>query len=321
MRTASIILLAVLCFACHTQAFGQSAKSVKKPVWMIPPSAFDGKCFRELFQSPDQWKETRSHIDVLGYADHMLNRQFTDKELKTWFSMMNKWKLKFGLEVGAVKPWGTTGKATFDAQKPMWDRFISLGADIDTIALDEPLCCVRKDLKKPDSYAVEETAQFIALVRKNYPDMKIGDIEAYPFLSTKELLAWIDALQSRLKEMNVRGLDFFRVDVDWVHFIANTGGSWPDLKQLELGCRQRGIPFSLIYWAADYPALQAKGLAEDATWYISIMQQAYDYALVDGSPDEYVIESWIPAPSKSVPDKGGYTFTHSVLDFCRRFVR
>lgn len=38
-------------------------------------------------------------------------------------------------------------------------------------------------------------------------------------------------------------------------------------------------------------------------------------------PDEYVVESWVGAPSRSVPETGGWTFTHSVRDFCKRFLK
>ena len=51
------------------------------------------------------------------------------------------------------------------------------------------------------------------------------------------------------------------------------------------------------------------------------MRQGYDYALVQGQPDQYVIESWIEAPSHSVPETDSWSFTRSVLDFTRRFVK
>ena len=123
------------------------------------------------------------------------------------------------LEVGAVKEWGPTGEATFNAESPMWDRFQRLGATLGAVAMDEPLCCVRSNLKRPAEYAVQETANFIALVRKRYPEVLIGDIEPAPFLSTPELIGWVEALQKRLADMGVRGLDFFRLDVDWVHYV------------------------------------------------------------------------------------------------------
>ena len=255
----------------------------------MPPSASDGQCLRDLFTHPEQWKETRSEIDVLGYADHVLNKQFTDEQLRAWLPLLNQWHLKLGLEVGAVKPWAVTGRRAFDAQRPMWDRFGSLGGPVYALAMDEPLCCVEVNLKKPVAYAVEETAQFIALVREHCPDIRVGDIEPYPSISLAELTAWLDALEAKLKQLNVRGLDFFRLDVDWCHFTIGGRihpGNWPEVKKLEDGCRQGKIASSLVYWAADYPALDRLKLADDSTWYVSVMRQGNDYAFVGGAPGQ-----------------------------------
>jgi len=98
-------------------------------------------------------------------------------------------------------------------------------------------------------------------------------------------------------------------------------GTWPEVKKLEQYCRRRKLPFSLIYWASGYPALAKRGLADDSTWYVSVMRQGYDYAMVQGSPDHYVVQSWLDAPSHSTPETAPFTFTRSVLDFARRFAR
>jgi hypothetical protein len=314
------LFLAVTPTCVRAQQPAAPAAGAVPIVAMYPPGQDNGRCFRDLFERPDEWKQTRRAIGVLGYADHVMNRQFTDDQLKAWLPRLQEWGIKLELEVGAVKEWGPTGEKTFNAESPMWDRFQRLGGSIYSISLDEPLCCVRNSLKKPDEYAVQETANFIALVRKRYPQMLVGDIEPCPFIPVPEMIRWIEALQQRLAEMQVRGLDFFRVDVDWLHYVRGHG-SWPDIKGLELFCRSRKIPFSLIYWAADYPELQRRGLADDATWYVSVMRQGNDYANIDGSPDQYVIESWIGAPSQSVPETGDWTFTRSALDFTHRFVK
>ena len=204
----TLALLAIISATLRTAA---QLPGAKPEVWMMPPAAPDGRAFRELFAKPDESKETRSLINVLGYADHMLNKQFTDDELRAWFPQIQQWGLKFELETGAIKPWGTTGQKTFDIERKHWDRFQSLGGRIDSIGMDEPLCCVQKNLKKPDEYAVEETAQFIALVRSNYPAIKICEIEPYPFIPLTNHLTWIDALEKKLAEKNVRGLDFYRL--------------------------------------------------------------------------------------------------------------
>jgi hypothetical protein len=288
-------------------------------VWMMPPSYGGGRCFRELFQQPDAWKETRSVVDVLGYADLNVNKQFTDEELRAWLPQLRRWGIKFALEVGALKPWGETGEKTFNIERPMWDRVERLGGSLYAIAMDEPLCCARQEIHKPDDYAVAETARYIALVRKHYPQVLIGDVEPYPFVPLPDLVRWIEALEKRLAEMRVRGLDFFRLDVDWTCFTVNGQGSWREVKKLEQYCRGRKLAFSLIYWASGYPALERRGLADDSTWYVSTMQQGYDYAAAGGMPEQYVVESWINAPARCVPDSGEFTFTRTVRDFSRKF--
>lgn len=254
---ASWLLMAlILCASCYSPAAGWAQDGDTPPtVWMNPPGQDNGRCFRELFESPDTWQETRSLIDVLFYADHNLKRQFTDDELKEYFAQLREWNLRFALEVGAIKPWGLTGEKTFSIERSMWEHFRGLGGDIYAIALDEPLCCCRMHLHQSDEYAVEETAQFIALVRQHFPDLLIGDIETYPSIPIADHYWWIDALEKRLAEKNVRGLDFYRLDVDWVNFTVRNKGSWREVRELEEFCRGRKLPFSLIYWASGYPAL------------------------------------------------------------------
>ena len=163
---------------------------------MHPPSYDNGKCFRELFEHPEQWRETRSMIDVLAYSDHTLDRQFSDEELGAWFPKLRQWGLKLELEVGAIKPWGLTGEKTFGSESPKWQRFQRLGGDIASMAMDEPLSCTRNFVHRPDEYALQETAAFIALVRKHYPHVEIGDIETYPSIRLADHLWWIEALRS-----------------------------------------------------------------------------------------------------------------------------
>jgi len=78
-------------------------------VWMMPPAAPDGRCWRELFAKPEDWAETRSRVTVLGYWARHLDKQFTDEELRAWLPQIETWGLKLGLEVGAVKEWGPAG--------------------------------------------------------------------------------------------------------------------------------------------------------------------------------------------------------------------
>ena len=51
---------------------------------MGPPAFNDGRALRELFERPDEWRETRSLVDVVLYADLQFKKQFTDDELRAW---------------------------------------------------------------------------------------------------------------------------------------------------------------------------------------------------------------------------------------------
>ena len=301
-----------------------AAEPAKKvPAFVLgPPGINNGQAIRELADHPEQWKKVRERIGCLHYADHVLHRQNPDDaaltELVGKFRKMN---LPLQLEVGVVKEWSKIGAETFAKQKPMWNRFLRCGALIDGIALDEPLtfCNLELNMENAMEYAATETAEFIALVRKDYPDWLIGDIEAFPALNADQLIQWIDLLEAKLQAKGIRGMDFFRVDTNWVHFVRDTKkGSWPELKRIEHHCRQKGIPFSLIYWGANYPELHQQNRADDVTWFVGVLQMGFDYADVGGRPDQIILQSWVDGPNTFLPETKPFSFTNTALELFER---
>ena len=326
-RLTSVAAIALVSFwlSCPATHAQQPTATINPlPRYVVgPPNSHTlnkGLCFRELFEKPEQWKETRALTDALLYADWAF-RDFTDTELTAWFAQMHQWNIKLELEVGGVKAWGVTGEGTFRRQKPMWDRLQHLGGTIYSAAMDEPLCCVTEAMHKPVEYAVEETANFIAFARANYPNMLIGDVEPYPSISLADQIRWIEALQKRLAARNVRGLDFYRLDVNWIVYDVANKGSWNEVKKLEHYCQTVKLPFSLIYWCAGIDLMKRLKLGDDSTWLTGFMAQGYAYACVGGAPGQFVLESWVNEPSHSVPESGDYTFARSALDFGRKFVK
>ncbi|MCL1920641.1 MAG: hypothetical protein FWG50_06125 [Kiritimatiellaeota bacterium] len=294
-------------------------------VWVMPR----GKDFVRMLDNVDQWPETAKITDVFGGADHALNRAYTDEELSRAFRVLKANGMRLGLEVGAIKPWGRTGAKVFEVQRPMWERFNRLGGDIFALAFDEPLVAVTMHLEKEEpfasmtaeqrfEYAVEETATFIALVREHYPQILLGDIEVYPSMKADTVIAWVDALEARLKAKGVRGQDFFRMDVNWVAFPVQNG-SWEDFMRIEEHCKKIGLPFSMIFWASDLPGDPKK--REDPTaWHKGVMHQGEAY-MKHGDPDQYVIETWVDAPPETFPETKDWTFSRSVIDFYNTFIK
>ncbi|MDR1963911.1 MAG: alpha/beta hydrolase [Planctomycetaceae bacterium] len=309
-----------------TPVVKSNVQETKLPKFILgPPGTDESRAIRELAKYPEQWEHCRQYVEAILCADHVLNRHFkNDQELRELFLTFQKMKIPFQLEVGAVKPWGKTGAEAFQKQQGNWQRFLRLGATVHGIAMDEPLNCCDTHLKMDNAleYAATETAEFIALVRNKYPDWTIGDIEGFPALTAKQVIEWIDVLETKLNAKNVRGLDFMRLDVDWMHFVHNTGkGSWADLKRVEEHCRKKKIAFSLVYWDAGYNALAKRGYDDDLMWYVGCLQMMYDYIAVGGNPDQVVVQSWDNCPKTFIPDNAPFTFTRGAVDIAERLLK
>jgi hypothetical protein len=318
LRTAAmapLIIVAALTFGAHTAAAQGQVPAMIAGV----PNERDNQ---DLFDHADQWPTARRYVGRIIHADHSLD-QVSDAQLAGWLTQLKSWGMGLELEVGVIKAWAKDSHDAFDKDDRNWQRVIRLGGTISSIAMDEPLGAARADhrISLSDQQAVEETAQFIELVRQHYPAVQIGDIEPYPLISPDASRWWLAALQNRLASAHVRGLDFYRIDPDWIEFRVLGSGSWRDLLLVQKYCNSNKLPFSLIYWASDYPRLSHMHLADDEEWYTSVMSEGYAYAEVGGAPDQFVLESWIPAPSRIVPDDGNFTFTRAVADFGKKFLR
>jgi len=306
----------------------------KKEVWMMPPGPGPGPgepptllALRDFYLHPDDWKQTRAAmtaktVGVFASSPYKITKVFTPDEMRQFGQMLKGWNIRFGLEIESVRgtPDWRTGQDAFDRQYKEFDNIQANGLPIYGFAMDGPYCSVVYQNHRSRDEAIRETANFIALMRKHYPNARIGDIEPYPTLTVPELVSWVKDLQAKLKEMNVRGIDFLRLDFNWTHVMLGDQGNWRDVKRLEMACREIGVPFSLIYWAPPYGSFRRLGIADDSTWYTCVIWQGYSYALVNGSPDQYVLESWIGTPSAGTPETNPDSFARSVLDFCNKFV-
>jgi hypothetical protein len=286
-------------------------------LYIAPPD--DGE-MSAMFHSPKDWEQTRKYVSGITRADHSL-AQVSDAELTLWFQRMQEWHLNLELEVGAIKPWSIKGDEIFAAQVGQWRRLEHLGGHISSIVMDGPLAMTLSNLHGPEQYAVDEVVKFIALVREHYPGVRIGDIEPFPGLSVEEHARWLKDLQAALLQKGILGLDFYRLDVNWVVFATEAKAGWPDVQQIERICHNTKIPFSLIYWASGYPLYASRGLADNDTWSTLLMAQGYDYAAAGGKPDQYIVESWIGQPTKALPENDPSSFAGSVLQFARKFVK
>jgi hypothetical protein len=305
-------------FLCHLVAiFVGIGPAAAQQVMYIGPPAPSGSHL--MLTEPEKWTEARRHVAGFIWPDHGLGKM-SDRELGERMAILRNLNLKAQLEVGVIKEWSASGKRTFELETAIWDKIIRLGGMISSIAMDEPLDKAMQYFHQSESYAVEETADFIAMVRQKYPDFNIGDIEPFPSVPVALHAKWLKDLNAKLNERHVRKLDFYRIDPDWVRFSLERNATWSDVKTIENAVHDAGTQFSLIYWASDYPILKSKRLADESTWYIDVMHEAYAYAAVGGKPDEFVVQSWISTPPHVLPEDADFTFSRSVRDLSRKFI-
>ncbi|MHB1460642.1 MAG: hypothetical protein ACYC1M_05105 [Armatimonadota bacterium] len=345
-----VVLLALMIISyIGCSADTRDAQEQRPKVWMIPPPWSEGACLKELVKFESQWKQTRARIDGIGYYLWLLNHQFSDKELKALFRKVNDWGLEFSLEVPVVKgaDWGfkdpLNADTAFAKYQQLTKRFEADGMkSVDVVSFDEPVFASAHPIpaqvtqgllpkggglpsqeltvKERMAYGIEQTAAFIGMMRKSHPGTMLGDIEPYPTLSYEEITYAIDGIQKACLEKDIKGLEFFRLDFDWASMSTSNRGSWSEVKKIEEFCHSKGIRFGMIYWAPDHEFLMLKGIDHPMAWYVGMMHHGSAYALVNGKPDEYVLQSWMHIPLHAVPESDITTFSRSVLDFCKSFV-
>jgi len=344
-------LLLPCLLALSGAAHAAATPALTPEVWLIPPPwPGNGQCLRELVQRGDEWKTARSKARGIGIYAWLLNVHHSDDDLRAMFARLGEWKLGFGLEVPVVKAknWGMPeplqAQSAFDQLAGFTARFRSLGmGEVTWFAFDEPVYAARYAIPAsgaavpsapaielfgrvkmdPDAahriaYAAAETASFIAQMRKAHPGAQMGDIEPYPALNPDEIETAVSAIQKSCAERGIKGLDFFRLDVDWDLMEQKTFGSWSEVNQIAARCRERGIAFHMIFWSANQPRLIKAG-ANPMHWRDGILHQAQAYRAANGTPDALIIESWLHTPEHAVPETNAETFTASLLDFLKAY--
>ncbi|MBQ9358111.1 MAG: hypothetical protein IJT95_01050 [Abditibacteriota bacterium] len=319
--------------------------AARAEVVMFPqPWRDNGANLREMISAPDCWKESREGVDTIGYWPWLLEAWHGPEEQKLFFARLKEWGRKLCFEVPVVKGcgWGSDkppldGSAAFRFYMGQDKEFRKNGLErVDFFAFDEPVYASLKvipdqilnqgqkplagfDAAAPDKcmeYACRETAKFMKQMRLRYPGAEFMDIEPYPALTLAELKASVDGLQRECQRLGIRGPEALRIDVDWSGMeTGDIPGSWREVRDLAAYVRQKGMKFSLIYWAADKPPLDGRGIDKPLQWYSGVLHMLGATKRLGLEPDEYVVESWIHMPNKFGPETDPASYTGCLRDF------
>lgn len=234
----------------------------------------------------------RVSISMTGrkYARRLLPSGASDPDLAQCFANLNSYGIEFTLETGITGPF-TSGEDAFDFNRVFWNRFIGLGAPLTTFYLQEPLTSGLEHTSLTYGQLVQETADWIALVRQNYPGMKLILMEAYPYNSPSETLDFIDDVNAAAASLSVDGLDGYELDLD----INASGWSWSGVSTIRSEVHSRSMEFHAILWGGG-------STGSNCDYVQNTLDQALGMISNGLTADTYSIQSWDVYPTVTLPE-------------------
>ena len=217
-------LLAILLFLSTP---GNAADTI----WFTPPSYQNTKQstdeLAKLIRNPASWNEGLQHVQVFKLYIFALNN-YSDQTLTDLFHFLSDHHIDLALEAPVLTlhdamhcGWDTEGYGFPEKLSFYMSRLRSLGADLQYLAMDEPLFYGHDVRPAAGNRACNTTITNLALdaaeniktIRSFFPNVKIGDIEPLGSLSDGNLTAELNSWFSAFERATNRPLAFFHVDV------------------------------------------------------------------------------------------------------------
>jgi hypothetical protein len=291
-------------------------------VWFAPNMGSTD--YTRLFSNPEFWPEVRSRIDVFKfYTQNVFDPACSicgGNSLSAFvaidaFRRLIGWGIAIALEVGAVKEWGCTGTDEFNTARAAIEHVQTNGGTVAALDMDEPFIGGQHVINgRTCGYTMGEsadvTAQFVQQVNNTYPDIRVGDVEPYPYFSIPELELWLAALEQRGVS-----LAHFHLDVDMVRVLNEGLDVGADLQRLGRFLQERRIPFGVIFtsnlnWSP----------ASDCDYFVATMEWIRTVKSAIGKPEHVIFQSWL-GPSAdglheipmNLPENGAGSCSHTYL--------
>ncbi len=313
----------------------KAAPALATDVWLIGVDPQTQKArhvtepadYMNLFRPDAPWKKAASGLAVFKFGTRFV-LQSDDAQLKTVIDDLKRRHIAFAVELGMLESngpgscgFGVEGYGNANTVESVAKRVKALGGQIDYVAMDEPVWFghivdkLQKTTGHGCQYSVPEVADRvapkIALLRRYFPDIKIGDIEPVSARvpggpqSIQDILSFEDLLRKKTGSAPV----FVHADVAWA-----TPGWQPLMVTLGEGVRAKGMRFGVIC-DGDPTA------GDNEAWVDQALQRCRAVeANPRTRPDDLLAQTWEPLPTKMLPetDAGTLTFEALKLENLRR---
>lgn len=277
--------------------------------------------YMDLFKPKSPWASAASRVETFKIGTEMVLRG-SDEQLHTIIQGLKARHIGLAIEMGLIGGAGPNecGKGVEGYISPSGPetaakRINALGGDVEYIAMDEPLWFGhvagelsggRRGCRFSTGELVEKIAPQIQVLRRYFPNIRIGDIEpistsphtiAMDSHYMEDLIAFIDLLQTKTGMK----LAFVHADVAW---------KWDWKSEMEEMARQthsRGIHFGVIC-DGDPDA------GNNEAWVRQALRRCQDVAANPKTvPDDLIVQSWELLPTKMLPETDPGSLTYEVL--------
>lgn len=325
---ATIFLVASLAalFQIRVPVAGSAATD---RVWLVPnPGTLD---FVRLFDHPEEWPRARQLMQVFQFtqqhtqtpAPSIVGPNSYDALARAGvFAKLVQWHKRTAIGVGAVKEFYCTadasGMAAAISNTAQAIRAVTAaGGQVAYLAMDDPF--VAGQSKVCGGPALAPTADrlqiYMSAIRRDFPGIQIGQIDAYPTLGPdgfQEMIALLEARDALPA--------FLQIDVD-IRAVRPPRNLTDDLRRIRDITSRAGIPMGLIVWGynGDADALFARDAYNLANAFSLAFPTWKDM------PEQLSIQSWSPSSTgllitpSNLPEDRPYTLTAMLNDLFRRF--
>jgi len=287
------------------------------PVTQAARHATEPADYMDLFKPDAPWKKAASGLAAFKFGTRFV-LQSDDAELKTVIDDLKRRRIAFAVELGVLEShgpgscgYGVEGYGRPDTVESVAKRVKALGGQIDYIAMDEPVWFghvvdkLAKTSGRGCRYDIPEVADMaaakIAVLRRYFPDIKIGDIEPITARASggPQYVEDVLTFENLLRRKTGAAPAFVHVDMAW------TFQGWQALLEtLATRVHAGGARFGVICDGD----VNAGG---NEAWVAQALQRCRQVAADPKTrPDDFIAQSWEPLPTRMLPetDPGAMTF-------------
>jgi hypothetical protein len=310
---AKLALAALPCLSTAAHAAPQIWFGAVDPVVQRDRHTDQPADYMQLFQPGAPWGVAAAHTAVFKISTQLVLRG-APGELQTVIDGLRARHIALAIELGLLSYSDRCGKGSEGYAAPLAVEVVAkkiraAGGQLDYVDMDEPVTYGHSKTGRtargfalchdPVSALADQTAPKVALLRRYFPNVQIGEIDGLDGRFPEQvdsIMAFIDAMQQRAGVH----VAYLHADVAWR---SDWRGVLADLTQR---AHQRGVRVGDVFDGN----IDARSSEEWIAEAIQHFRQAVSYPAT--RPDDWVFQSWSQYPTHLLPESDPGAWTYAV---------